>query len=358
MSLEKLKNLLKTHGYLPVKYFYVKDSCHLVEIISVKTAKMIMISIPTRLSFNVVGLPNSYKLKSLHVDDSSQTIENEFTGEQDESNIEQMYTQSHDEMSKIDIQTDATMESLIDLYKRPIHLNDLSKEDALDVKDIFRQLKRLKYCMNEVRYTLVILYKTYVCILREDNNIECYYIKGVKPIETRKFYITADMDLFYEKVTHIDADVDQITTGIKNILDKNHSSQFRLVNTMFQTKTNLVKQSNDLFDKKNLYTRYIKELELLLDRIVAEEKKLIEKKMDLSKVRTSFSNDYEHVEHKTLIEKSLENINKIKDDIVQTIIDVRNKRDHLTLVVDKVLFDNALMLSTIFKNFELLTNLC
>ena len=50
-------------------------------------------------------------------------------------------------------------------------------------------------------------------------------MKSGSPLPNRKFYVSADIELFYEKMAHIDNDVDQITVGIKNILDKNHISQ-------------------------------------------------------------------------------------------------------------------------------------
>ena len=51
------------------------------------------------------------------------------------------------------------------------------------------------------------------------------------------------------------------------------------------------------------------------------------------------------------------NINNIKQEIVKDILTLRNKREHITLEIDKILFDNNVMISIINKNFEKLIEL-
>lgn len=52
------------------------------------------------------------------------------------------------------------------------------------------------------------------------------------------------------------------------------------------------------------------------------------------------------------MEKKLDNINNVKQEIVKDIINIRNKQENITLEIDKILFDNSIMISIITKNFN------
>ena len=62
--------------------------------------------------------------------------------------------------------------------------------------------------------------------------------------------------------------------------------------------------------------------------------------------------------HEISIEqKKLESINSAKEEILKNIINLRIKQEHLTLMIDKILFDNSVMLNTIILNLNNLSNL-
>ena len=56
-------------------------------------------------------------------------------------------------------------------------------------------------------------------------------------------------------------------------------------------------------------------------------------------------------------EKELEKINNIKQELYKNIIYLRDKKQNITLEIDKVLFDNTIMFNLINKNFNKLLNL-
>ena len=50
-------------------------------------------------------------------------------------------------------------------------------------------------------------------------------------------------------------------------------------------------------------------------------------------------------------EKDLEKINNVKQEIVKDILTSRTKQENITLEIDKILFDNSVMINIINNNF-------
>ena len=53
--------------------------------------------------------------------------------------------------------------------------------------------------------------------------------------------------------------------------------------------------------------------------------------------------------------KIIEEIKKnyrLKDEIIDNILQVQNQEEHISLIIDKILFDNTVMLDRIFKNLN------
>ena len=58
--------------------------------------------------------------------------------------------------------------------------------------------------------------------------------------------------------------------------------------------------------------------------------------------------------------KIIEEIKKnyrLKDEIIDNILQVQNQEEHISLIIDKILFDNTVMLDRIFKNLNDLSNI-
>ena len=47
----------------------------------------------------------------------------------------------------------------------------------------------------------------------------------------------------------------------------------------------------------------------------------------------------------------------LKDEIIDNILNVQNQEEHISLIIDKILFDNTVMLDRIFKNLNDLSNI-
>ena len=67
--------------------------------------------------------------------------------------------------------------------------------------------------------------------------------------------------------------------------------------------------------------------------------------------------DMEHSRILTELENKIIKINSTKQDIIHNILEIQNKRDNISLNVDKIMFDNSVMLDTIYRNFDSLRKL-
>ena len=54
------------------------------------------------------------------------------------------------------------------------------------------------------------------------------------------------------------------------------------------------------------------------------------------------------------LKRDIKNIEETKIDILNNIVKINEKRDNISLTLDKILFDNIVMMNSIIKNFELL----
>ena len=52
------------------------------------------------------------------------------------------------------------------------------------------------------------------------------------------------------------------------------------------------------------------------------------------------------------LDKKIQQNNELKDELIQDILETRKAQNNITLEIDKILFDNSIMLNEIIKNFN------
>jgi hypothetical protein len=92
------------------------------------------------------------------------------------------------------------------------------------------------------------------------------------------------------------------------------------------------------------------------------EKELNEKIYSVRKKITDYGmkglhDDIERSHIVSQYEDDLQQIFKIKKEIMDVLLPTREKYDNVTLVMDKILFNNSVMIHEISKNFEKLTEI-
>lgn len=359
LSIIKLEKLLSVKGYKANKYLIIDNYCSYVHVTSIYDDTNFLLYIPSKYEFKMQAGKNIYELKDIDLTTSRSTTE-EYVGTPDKTKLESDY-------SEINIDTDPSKnkditEYLEEGYKRTITLNDISKEDTKEIKDIYRQLTRLGYCVQNIKYKLGILYKNYICVIRRDDSLDCYFIKYLPQKNSRRLYIIIDLELLYDQMDTIQQNMKTVLNGVYKVLNKNQISHLRTLKKFLDEKADILLSTEMAKNKSDEYTSYINELDEMLKTISISESKIIKK---INSHQTTHNNTgikglHSDIERTHLVardESELSNVRSIKQDIVRNIEEIRDKRDDTLLNVDKILFDNQVMLHEIIKNFEQLVKL-
>jgi hypothetical protein len=362
LSISKLEKLLSTKGFITNKYFIMHKYCVYIEIMSISNADSFLLYIPSKYKFLAEKESNVYKVKYVDLTKDADNITEDYAGEPDEQDIEKSY-----EEIDIDINDQETGENIAphleENYKRTITLKDIPNDDYKEVKDIYRQLKRFRFCVQNVKYKIGVIYKNFLCSIKRDDSIEILLINRFPQKNCRKLYITVDLEHFYEKMDSLVLNMKTVRQGLFHILDKNHLAHTRILQRLLEQKNSMTDFSENIFIKKETYKKHLQEANSMLLVINEEEKKKLTQIYELNNKYMSDNvkglyKDIEKSHQISQLNTDLTNIQKIKEDIVKTIFELKEKKENTMLIVDKIMFDNTVMLECILRNFIELAKLC
>lgn len=357
ISLNKLESLIESKGMMIKKIFTISSEIVYLEIFNFITAEIIYVYIPSKYVIKADNRDNIYKIKYIEIDENESDLIKKET-----KDVENQY-------DEIDIDNDDMIDNkeleknMKENYDKQITLDSLKKEDKENMKDIIYQLSRLKLCVQNIKYKLSIIYKNYLCCIKRDNTIECYIIKHFPKSMERRIYISTDLENLYNKINYVSQDVKKIKNGIYKVLYQNQIKHNKILSDLFLQKDKINIYNQEIIKKKNEIDDYNSKLEDLLKKINQNQDEVYTKIINIQnkyKQESSLKGFYDEVQmsHEISIEeKKLENINITKEEIVQNIVKNRIVKDNLTLMIDKILFDNSIMLNTIILNLRNLSSL-
>ena len=218
-SISKLQNLIQANGFIPISYFIIDGMCFYVELYSTQTGEVFFMYIPSKYEFVMSENDITFKMKYINNKDLDNIS--------DDGNIEDRYMSNVMPVNQEDIE-----EQLEDNYKHSISLKNISVQDLLQLKSIFQQLKRLKYSVQNLKYKLGIVYKNYLCAIRRDNSINCFYLKNYSKKKTKRIIIIVDLECFYLKIDRIAEDIGFVKNSLYRILSKNQGINSEALNSM------------------------------------------------------------------------------------------------------------------------------
>jgi hypothetical protein len=364
LSIKKLIKLISYKQYKSIRLYTINDIYIFIEIMSLITSQIYMIYIPSKYSFNKLeDIQNNYDITVFNIENESELNEIIKTYSSDNHNeniIRNMYINVDNLQSDLQYNNgnkDSEFKNkLTNGYEQQITLSSVDDNDMIAVKCICRQLERLKYSVRNVRYKLMIIYKSYICVIHSSENIDCFAISnfGRSIDNNMRLLITMDLDLFYEKIETLDNDLFQVNNGIIEILDRNHMSNSQIIKNILNKNMDITSISNGLLDKKNTVRSYIYKLrdlfKILLDKEEYINKQIIELTNKSSKNLDNINLDLKLSQEAFKFKKDLESIMKYKTEINEHLYDLQLKEINMSLIIDKVLFDNAIMLDKIYRN--------
>lgn len=354
LSILKLEKLLAKKGFIPSKYFVMYSCVVYMEIVSFKDAETFLLYIPSKYKFTTKNSSNVYKIKYIDMNDSGNTAD-DYAGEPDEHDVENKYGKIDTGISPT-IKGDNIADYLEEYYKRDINLKDISTTDSQQLKNIFRQLKRFRFCVQNVKYKIAVIYKSFLCAIKRDDSVECYKISKYSGNNSQKLYITADLELLYEKMDSLMLNMKTIRKELYHILDKNQFTHTRILQKLIESKAIIKTFSDGTYNKKIQCEKQIEEAHDMLNTINKTEKTQIEKIYKLNQTyQTSSKNLYADIDRShrlSALEEELKEIQNIKEELVKTIFDLKTQRETTMLLVDRMMFDNSVMIDCVLRNFE------
>jgi hypothetical protein len=359
LSLHKLEKALNKQNIILRKIYTMDGLCIYLELLCISTAEICMMYIPSKYEIKA-EYGDICKISYVNINEDG-SIPEDYGEEPDNFDLENTY-------DEVDINIDLSHKDMAghleESYKHPLSLKDMNKGDKSNLREIFRQLRRLKFCVQNLKYKLCILYKGYLCCIRRDDTFECYHTVTEPDVEDKRtLVVTLDLETFYTKTKFIKDDIKTVKDGIYNVLDKNQVRHTQNLHKILEFKTTLITTSSECLKKKGSYSIYITKMEGMLRDLDISERDLVNK---LNSIEERYANDrglkgiHKDIEKSNILSKhenELKEINTVRQEIIGNLMNIKEKRETLSLKVDKICFDNTVMLDAILKNFELLKEL-
>lgn len=350
LNIQKLEELITHSGYLVNKYFTFENMCFFLELVSTKNGERFLLYIPSKYNFQVLEnySPYVYPVKQVTVNPGEEFASPNFYG----NTPVELSAQKEENFD----------EHLESKYKQEIVLGDIMASDALELKSTLRQIKRLKFSIQTISYKIAIMYRNYLCVVRRDDTVECYYIKGYpRDNMNRRFMIVSDLEIFYSKGDIMLEEIVEVRDQICALLERNQDMHVQVVDIMSEGKKIISKVSGSFFEMKTQYNDYINRLMTALHRLTIGEESVITKLNELSSQKTNADakgiySDMELSKKRQHLEEELKKIIELKQKSITTLVAVREKREDAILTIDKALFDMNTQLHHLQKSIKQLSS--
>ena len=112
----------------------------------------------------------------------------------------------------------------------------------------------------------------------------------------------------------------------------------------------------------SIFKNYITELEGVLSKLNENEKKIKEDRKGINKKQSDYgikgmNSDIQNSHASYQLDLKLQKITQLKSEVNEDLLKTRHEEDNITLEIDKILFDNSVMLNEIIKNFNSITKI-
>jgi hypothetical protein len=366
LSLNKLEKLLSKRGLIPKKYFTIDGLIVYIEVLIIASADSFMLYIPSKYDIEIGEGDDVFKIKYIDITEDG-NIPNDYAGEPDNFDLDKDYDGDDIDLSP-DTQHKNMEGYLEEKYNHPVSLKDdkknIKKDIGIQLREVFRQLRRLKFCTKSIKYKIAIIFNNYLCCIRRDDTYECLFVYNSSGgSDERKLMVTIDLETLYEKIDSVSLDIKTVREGIYRVLDKNQGKHIRNIQKMLEKKNTLSTFSNRVLTKKLQYSNYLTNLEEMLSNLNRAEKKNVEKLMEIEDKYSGeaslkgMHSDIEKNHQIAKYENEISRINGVKHELIRNILIVKTKHENLSLRADNIIFDNIIMIDAILKNFIKFSNI-
>jgi len=360
LSINKLHKILYNKGIVQVRHFIYDKKYYLIEGITSHSESIIInisgiSKISKKLNFSVdkdSEIYNNfkhYKLKKLPLYLSNNIVEKYGENIESKDYYDELFLYDNGDIPK------NIEHTLLENYNNNITIDAIKDNDLEQLKEIYRQLSRLKNCVKFINYNLSIITAKSLCIINDKDGIDCYHIKNSDINSTyKKLYTVINLDHLIKIDHDFEKDILDINQGIKKLLNKNQLIHISKLNTFMDKKLDIQKNITNIDNLKKKSDNTIFEYQKILFDLTKKEEELIKELKSIKLIDTKFSIQKD-ISKTYNIEKLEEEINKIKDkkdEVTASILELQDYMSNITLTMDSILFDNIVLLNTIHNNID------
>ena len=362
LSLKKLENLFLKKGYLIREIFSIGDICVYVSLVNMNTSDFFLVYIPSKYTIRVENKHKVYKLKEIDVNYLKTKSEVDCAEERDDLRLELNYNEVETKHDFVDKNGGKLFDSLDEKYNRPIILKNDDDLNEAEIRNMYRQINRLKYCVMSIKIKIALTYRNYMVVVKRDNSVVCYRTKHYTVFDNlRRLLMVIDLESFHKKFLGIQEDIASVKNGIHRVLNKNQTENILNISRLLSGKSDFEKFLESIKRRSGEYDRYIDKFTQILSASNERERNIANKLRELRN-RGQVSG-IQGVHHDTQIlhqisasESELKNILDVKQETMKCIEELDTNRNDFLLFIDKVLYDNAIMVDSIVKNLEMVKN--
>ena len=351
LSLTKLSKILKNNGFIPKKYFLIEKYCVYIEVFSMSNTDNFLVYIPSKYDLKFIDEGEFYDIKTIDVPENGD-IPVEYAGEIDKEKIQEAYDDVELELSLDEKDGVDLTEKLNENYTMVSSILVGTEQDKNRLREIFRQLKRLKFCVQNLKYKICILYKNYMCCIRRDNTFEAFIAKDLNGGSDMKLMVTIDMETLIKNINSVSQDIKTVREGVYKILVKNQLKHIKVLEKMLDYKSILSENFVNIKNKQNKYNYYISQLEIMFKTIETHENCILEK-IDESNLKYSENKslhiDIERAHIIGKLEDEMKQLSIVKQEVMKNIIFIKSKLENTSK--DKVC-GFVVMIDAITRNFD------
>ena len=361
MSMKKIEDVLASKGFVIRRYYTLDEYCIYLEVFSVRDASRFMLYVSSRYELKIPnGLKeNVFPLKYMEMDNIETA---DYAEEPDKVEMEEFYNHFSIDFEPGTSTADNLETRLRENYNYEVTLKDLKRDDLKNLKEIFRQMKRFLFCVKNLRYKISIIYKNFLCSITKDDELDAFMILNFPKVEEHSLCIYIDLKTMFEKMNVFASDIKSVKEGLHRLLDQNQIKHTKVLNEMINQRVTILQISETITKKKDEIQNGCKEFEKLLVQLNQSETDTCNKLSDVNAKYSDYGlqglhNDIERTHLVSQLETDLKKITAVKKEILDNIFGLRTKYENMSLKMDKILFDNSVMIHEISKNFDKLSTL-
>jgi len=350
LSLSKLETFLASKGYIPSAIFTQENCCFMIEATSKSAAGTFMIYIPSKYNI-AVDKSSPRNVFELSFKDVSAVREED--EDEDAEGTDEIYSQIEDTNDGI-----SNEDLLENSYKRPLQDVNLKSRKKKHIINIYKQLKRLRFCVQASHLKLAISASNIIGLIRRDDSVDIYEAIGLQRENSLRLYVVTNLDMLYEThKTSLDNDIAALHRGVYSVIEKSRQALIVRFSRILSSISSTMEKAELVYDRKTKYDYYSNFFCSAIDALDAAEIRNTQAlaKISVTKADTSFRSiqqDMSSAHLKTKLEDERELIYMTKKDIYDVSNSVHTEMDNFILSIDNNLFESIVMLNNVCKNLE------